>query len=201
MLDGLANNADNGSLQSVARSELPRLASGCRALLAAHAPDPPLRVVSTESNPDMPPRNKQRHTNDEEPESRGQQRRGFGPAVLAQTLGLRRRSQGRKGSHAPSHHSGNYSARDGRTRHDTRDLRTGTTPSDPSHHASTPRSRCHHYRPPRTRPTATTGDRIIRRIERSRLPLSFPGVLRLFVRSETTADQVRSSHTARTPLQ
>jgi len=40
MLDALASNADNGSLLSVARSELPRLTSGWRALLAAHAPDP-----------------------------------------------------------------------------------------------------------------------------------------------------------------
>jgi hypothetical protein len=40
MLDELASNADNGSLLSVARSELPRLAHGWRALLAAHAPDP-----------------------------------------------------------------------------------------------------------------------------------------------------------------
>lgn len=40
MLDELASNADNGSLLSVARSELPRLTSGWCALLAAHAPDP-----------------------------------------------------------------------------------------------------------------------------------------------------------------
>ncbi len=40
MLDELASNADNGSLRSVARSELPRLTSGWRAVLAAHAPDP-----------------------------------------------------------------------------------------------------------------------------------------------------------------
>ena len=39
MLDELANNADNGSLLSVARSELPRLTHGWRALLATHAPD------------------------------------------------------------------------------------------------------------------------------------------------------------------
>lgn len=39
MLDELANSADNGSLLSVARSELPRLTHGWRALLAAHAPD------------------------------------------------------------------------------------------------------------------------------------------------------------------
>jgi hypothetical protein len=39
MLDELAGHADNGSLLSVARSELPRLTSGWRALLAAHAPD------------------------------------------------------------------------------------------------------------------------------------------------------------------
>ncbi|MGH3685558.1 MAG: hypothetical protein ACRDRU_19440 [Pseudonocardiaceae bacterium] len=40
MLDKLASSADNGSLVSVARSELPRLTHGWRALLAAHAPDP-----------------------------------------------------------------------------------------------------------------------------------------------------------------
>ena len=40
MLDELASNADNGSLLSVARSELPRLTYGWRALLATHAPDP-----------------------------------------------------------------------------------------------------------------------------------------------------------------
>jgi len=40
MLDELASNADNGSLLSVARSELPRLTSGWCALLTAHAPDP-----------------------------------------------------------------------------------------------------------------------------------------------------------------
>jgi hypothetical protein len=39
MLDELANSADNGALMSVARSELPRLTHGWRALLAAHAPD------------------------------------------------------------------------------------------------------------------------------------------------------------------
>ena len=39
MLDELASNADNGSLLSVARSELPRLTHGWRALLASHAPD------------------------------------------------------------------------------------------------------------------------------------------------------------------
>ncbi|HEV7451774.1 MAG TPA: hypothetical protein VGO16_10385 [Pseudonocardiaceae bacterium] len=39
MLDELASNADNGSLLSVARSELPRLIYGWRALLATHAPD------------------------------------------------------------------------------------------------------------------------------------------------------------------
>jgi hypothetical protein len=73
-LDELANNADNRPLLSVACSELPRLASG---LLPAHAPDPPLRVVSTTGNPDTTPRNKQQHTNDEEPERPGQQRRGW----------------------------------------------------------------------------------------------------------------------------
>jgi hypothetical protein len=40
MLDELASSADNGSLVSVARNELPRLTHGWRALLAAHAPDP-----------------------------------------------------------------------------------------------------------------------------------------------------------------
>jgi hypothetical protein len=40
MLDELASSADNGSLLSVARSELPRLTHGWRALLAAHVPDP-----------------------------------------------------------------------------------------------------------------------------------------------------------------
>jgi hypothetical protein len=71
MLDELARNADNGSLLSVACGALPRLASGWRGLLAAHAPDPPLRVVSTRGNPDTTPRNKQQHTNDEEPERPG----------------------------------------------------------------------------------------------------------------------------------
>ena len=40
MLDELASNADNGSLLSAARSELPRLTFGWGAVLAAHAPDP-----------------------------------------------------------------------------------------------------------------------------------------------------------------
>jgi hypothetical protein len=40
MLDELASNADNGSLLSVARSELPRLTFWWGAVLAAHAPDP-----------------------------------------------------------------------------------------------------------------------------------------------------------------
>jgi hypothetical protein len=40
MLDELASSADNGSLLSVARSELPRLTHGWRALLASHVPDP-----------------------------------------------------------------------------------------------------------------------------------------------------------------
>jgi hypothetical protein len=39
MLTELANSADNGSVMSVARSELPRLTHGWRALLAAHTPD------------------------------------------------------------------------------------------------------------------------------------------------------------------
>jgi hypothetical protein len=40
LLDELASRADNGSLLSIARSELPRLTHAWRALLAAHAPDP-----------------------------------------------------------------------------------------------------------------------------------------------------------------
>jgi hypothetical protein len=40
MLDELATSADNPSLLSALRSELPRLTHGWRALLAAHAPDP-----------------------------------------------------------------------------------------------------------------------------------------------------------------
>jgi hypothetical protein len=40
LLDELTSNADNGSLLSVARGELPRLTLGWRALLATHAPDP-----------------------------------------------------------------------------------------------------------------------------------------------------------------
>jgi hypothetical protein len=40
MLDELASNADDGSLLSVARSELPRLTFWWGAVLAAHAPDP-----------------------------------------------------------------------------------------------------------------------------------------------------------------
>ena len=43
MLDKLARNADNGSLLSVARSELSRLTYGWRSLLATHAPEPPER--------------------------------------------------------------------------------------------------------------------------------------------------------------
>lgn len=39
MLDELASRADAGSLLSVARTELPRLTDGWRALLAAHEPD------------------------------------------------------------------------------------------------------------------------------------------------------------------
>jgi hypothetical protein len=39
MLSELANRADAPSLLSVARSELPRLTDGWRALLAAHEPD------------------------------------------------------------------------------------------------------------------------------------------------------------------
>jgi hypothetical protein len=39
MLSELANQADAPSLLSVARSELPRLTDGWRALLAAHEPD------------------------------------------------------------------------------------------------------------------------------------------------------------------
>jgi hypothetical protein len=40
MLDELAASADNPSLLSALRSELPRLTHGWRALLASHAPDP-----------------------------------------------------------------------------------------------------------------------------------------------------------------
>jgi hypothetical protein len=40
MLEELVRSADNESLLSLARSELPRLTQGWRALLAAHAPDP-----------------------------------------------------------------------------------------------------------------------------------------------------------------
>lgn len=40
MLDELATSADNPSLLSALRSELPRLTHGWRALLASHAPDP-----------------------------------------------------------------------------------------------------------------------------------------------------------------
>jgi hypothetical protein len=40
ILDELASNADNRSLLSVARSELPRLTSGWYVLLDAHTPDP-----------------------------------------------------------------------------------------------------------------------------------------------------------------
>jgi hypothetical protein len=39
LLDELVRDADNRSLLSVARGELPRLTSGWRALLAIHAPD------------------------------------------------------------------------------------------------------------------------------------------------------------------
>jgi hypothetical protein len=39
MLTELANDADEPSLLSVARSELPRLTNGWRAMLAAHEPD------------------------------------------------------------------------------------------------------------------------------------------------------------------
>lgn len=39
LLDELASSADNGSLLSAARSELPRLTHGWRALLASHVPD------------------------------------------------------------------------------------------------------------------------------------------------------------------
>jgi hypothetical protein len=39
MLEKLASSADNKSLLSVARTELPRLTSGWRALLDAHTPD------------------------------------------------------------------------------------------------------------------------------------------------------------------
>ncbi|MGH3786382.1 MAG: hypothetical protein ACRDRG_07450 [Pseudonocardiaceae bacterium] len=49
MLDELASRADNGSLLSVARSELPRLTHAWRALLAAHAPDPRGRCTECSS--------------------------------------------------------------------------------------------------------------------------------------------------------
>lgn len=39
LLDELADRADASSLASVVRTEMPRLTSGWRALLAAHAPD------------------------------------------------------------------------------------------------------------------------------------------------------------------
>lgn len=39
MLEELASHADDDSLESVARTELPRLTGGLRALLAAHEPD------------------------------------------------------------------------------------------------------------------------------------------------------------------
>ena len=39
MLDELVSRADTGSLLSVARTELPRLTEGWRALLASHEPD------------------------------------------------------------------------------------------------------------------------------------------------------------------
>ena len=39
LLDELVSDADNRSLLSVARGELPRLTSGWRALLVTHAPD------------------------------------------------------------------------------------------------------------------------------------------------------------------
>ncbi|MGH3832137.1 MAG: hypothetical protein ACRDRS_17105 [Pseudonocardiaceae bacterium] len=39
MLEELVNSADNESLLSLARSELPRLTQGWRALLATHEPD------------------------------------------------------------------------------------------------------------------------------------------------------------------
>lgn len=115
-----------------------------RALLAAHAPGPSLRVVSTEGNLDRTPRNEQQHTNDndEELERPGQQRRGLARRVVSlppsSTDAGPSKTRSRKEGLVcpPSHHSGNYSARDGRTRHDTRDPRTGTTPSDPSHHAT-----------------------------------------------------------------
>ncbi len=50
MLDELASSADNGSLLSVARSELPRLTHGWRDLLASHAPDPRGRCPECSGN-------------------------------------------------------------------------------------------------------------------------------------------------------
>jgi hypothetical protein len=49
MIDELASNADNKSLLSVARSELPRLTHGWRALLATHALDPRGRCLECSS--------------------------------------------------------------------------------------------------------------------------------------------------------
>jgi hypothetical protein len=77
-------------------SELPAWPLG-RTLLAAHAPDPPLRVVSTEGNPDTTPRNKQPHTNDEEPERPGQQRRsGLARRVVSLPPPSAEKAQSRK---------------------------------------------------------------------------------------------------------
>ena len=50
MLDELASNADNWSLLSIARSELPRLTHGWRDLLASHAPDPRGRCPECSGN-------------------------------------------------------------------------------------------------------------------------------------------------------
>jgi hypothetical protein len=50
MLDELATSADNGSLLSAVRSELPRLTHAWRALLASHAPDPRGRCLECSSH-------------------------------------------------------------------------------------------------------------------------------------------------------
>lgn len=140
MLDELANNADGRSLRSAARGGLRRVALGWPALLATHAPDSPLRVVSTEGNRNTPVRNTQPRTNDEQPERPGQQRRS-----LARRVG----------------------------RH-YRHLRT--------------------WRRPQLVIALLAGSSALG------LPCP-PRCLELFVWPETSADQVRSGHIARTPSQ